>query len=505
MRADSAVFEEFRGCAAPRVIAPILANIRRFLKHQTIAYNFHVLLCVSSSHKTASFPVLERLASAGDASSVFTARSEFFDGAVVVATCNRFEAYLDVDQPERTDPRLAIEAAWRALSAHTGLPYETLRENSEVRLEDDVVEHLFSVSSGLESLVVGETEISGQVADALLRARSAGTTTAVLERLFQNAAKTSREVKNGTDLVHAGRSLVRLALDMCDTRIADWSALRVLLIGTGQYARVTVAALRDHGVRDIAVHSASGRAKAFAAHREVRAVDPAQLDTEIASADVIVTCTTAPHTVLDKGGLQHARSRAVEATTASTGPAPCPQLPARQLIIDLGMPRNVALDVSELPDVDLLDLETIKLHAPLEQLASADNARAVVEAATTSFHQQRNQQRVGRALGELKQRFFAALDEEISRSTAHEPSHANTEKALRHLVGVLLNEPMQQARAMAAEDRQGEFVDALSAIYGIEVPEDDLTAGCGRCPIAHQLETRRDDSAGEGHPLRDAS
>lgn len=469
-----------------------------------------VLLCVSSSHKNAPFSLLEGLSGAADAARTLTSRNEFFSGAVVVATCNRFEAYLDVRQPEGSDPRLAVVAAWQAVCAHTGVEYEDLKTGSAVYVGDAAAQHLFSVTAGLESLVVGETEISGQVANALEHARKIGTTTSDLERLFQTAAKTSRDVKNQTKLGRMGRSIVQLALDLSDSRIVDWSRLRVLLVGTGQYARVTVAALKTRGVTDIAVHSASGRAEHFAEMRELRAVKPERLTHELACADLIVTCTTSPHTVIDAALLRASRteaahtgvSRAAVEATGSDADAPgcpfdhgsvgsvaaVPNLPARQLVIDLGMPRNVAVDVTDLPEVELLDLETIKLHAPLSELRSSDDARSLVDEAAQSFHQQRNQQRVGRGLAQLKAMFFDKLDAEIERSRRHEPSQANTEKALHHLVGVLLNTSMQRSRELAAEDRPHDFVDALEALYGIQVdmPDEDAET-CGRCPIAHEL------------------
>ena len=123
------------------------------------------------------------------------------------------------------------------------------------RIGADIAGHLFAVSSGLESLVVGEAEIAGQVSRALEAARGLGTTTPDLERLFQRASRTSSAVQQRTLVGTAGRNIVRLALDLAGSRFADWTSVRVLLIGTGTYARATLAALRDHGVREIGVYS----------------------------------------------------------------------------------------------------------------------------------------------------------------------------------------------------------------------------------------------------------
>src|SRR5690606_23739787 len=119
-------------------------------------------------------------------------------------------------------------------------------------------------SSGLKSVVIGEDEIAGQVRRALDQSRASGVVSSSLERLFQAAARTSKAVKSTTAVGRADRSLVRLGLDLAASRIPDWSATRVRVIGTGQYAAMTIAALRDRGVTEVEVYSPSGRAAAFA-------------------------------------------------------------------------------------------------------------------------------------------------------------------------------------------------------------------------------------------------
>jgi glutamyl-tRNA reductase len=173
----------------------------------------------------------------------------------------------------------------------------------------DVVQHLFAVSSGLESVVVGETEISGQVRRALEDARRNGTTTSELERLFQEAAHTSRGVKTRTRIGAAGRSLVRLGLELASSRITDWAQTRVLLVGTGSYAATTIAALRDRGAQHIQVFSPSGRAPWFAAkHDLVAATD---LRTAIGTSDVVITCTSSEVPVVEACDLDDGARRIV--------------------------------------------------------------------------------------------------------------------------------------------------------------------------------------------------
>lgn len=404
-----------------------------------------MLICLTASHQNASFDLLERLSiGAPSAASTLVDSSDFVSGAVVLATCNRFEAYLDVDEPLTAASAVAVEATIQAMSEASGVEADDLRQSTSVITGEGVVEHLFAVSSGLESVVVGEDEISGQVRRALERARVDGTTSSDLERLFQQASHTSRGVKNRTNVGGAGRSLVRLALELASSRVTDWAEARILLVGTGQYAATTVAALRDRGAVDIGVYSASGRAGWFAAKHSVTA--HSDLADAIAWSDVLITCTS------------------------TTEPLVVPEVVAagaRRLVIDLGLPRNVDPLVARVDGVELLDLETISLHAPIAELHAADDARALVSSAAAEFHAVAAEQSLSPAVVALRKHVFDILDAEIDRARSRGDSSDRTEQALRHLASVLLHTPSKRARELAREGRGEDFRDALEALFGL--------------------------------------
>ncbi len=404
-----------------------------------------MLICLTASHQNASFDLLERLSiGAPSAASTLVDSSDFVSGAVVLATCNRFEAYLDVDEPLTAASAVAVEATIQAMSEASGVEADDLRQSTSVITGEGVVEHLFAVSSGLESVVVGEDEISGQVRRALERARVDGTTSSDLERLFQQASHTSRGVKNRTNVGGAGRSLVRLALELASSRVTDWAEARILLVGTGQYAATTVAALRDRGAVDIGVYSASGRAAWFGAKHSVTA--HSDLADAIAWSDVLITCTS------------------------TTEPLVVPEVVAagaRRLVIDLGLPRNVDPLVARVDGVELLDLETISLHAPIAELHAADDARALVSSAAAEFHAVAAEQSLSPAVVALRKHVFDILDAEIDRARSRGDSSDRTEQALRHLASVLLHTPSTRARELAREGRGEDFRDALEALFGL--------------------------------------
>lgn len=428
-----------------------------------------VLLCVSASHKTASFELLERLSvPSTPVAPLIAAHDECVQGAVVVATCNRFEAYVDMDEPVTAAVALGIEATLAAIEAATGVPASELEGGYTVLGGSEVAEHLFSVASGLESVVVGEGEIAGQVRRALTESRTLGTTSAELERLFQRASEAQRDVKNSTAIGRAGRSLVRLGLELADSRIADWSTQRVLLVGTGAYAAATVAALRDQGAEDISVHSPSGRAAKFALKHGLRAVSAETFPSAVTHADLVITCTTAEHYVLSAATFAAGRGAYETAVTTSACPV---DHTARRLVIDLGLPRNVDPDVATVAGVDLLDLETIRLHAPLEELQATDAARDLVRDAARRFTSVGERKNITPAVVALRAHVFGVLDAEVARVRARGDEGGQTEQALRHLVGVLLHTPTTRAHELAESGRADEYVDALSALFGIEVTD----------------------------------
>jgi glutamyl-tRNA reductase len=187
-----------------------------------------VLLCLTANHRNASFDLLEKLSfAAPDAVAGLVESTDAVRGAVVLATCNRFEAYLEIADGGAS---AAADAVVDVMSRASDLPSADLRAAITVLRSDEVVTHLFAVTSGLESVVVGEDEIAGQVGRALQRARVDGTTSGDLEQLFQRATQTSRGVKTRTSVGGAGRSLVRLALELASSRVLDWSLARVLIV-----------------------------------------------------------------------------------------------------------------------------------------------------------------------------------------------------------------------------------------------------------------------------------
>ncbi len=399
------------------------------------------LLTLTASHHDVDLDLLERLTAAGSAGAAVAADASV-TGCVVLATCNRFEVYLD-----SRDPDVAYKAAAHAVADAAGLdPVAAARVLRPVVGERDVAEHLFAVASGLESMVVGEREITGQVRRALDAARGAGTTTPSLERLFQTASRASRVVVARTGLGRGGRSLVSVALGLA-AQEAPLVGARVLLIGTGSYARTAVAALRSHHVGRIAVHSVSGRAGLLAEDLDLDVAGG--LADELAAADVVVGCSGASGPVV---GVEEVRA----AMAVSGGPG---------VLVDLALRRDIDPAVAGL-GIPLIDLATVRRHVEPPEVAQA---RAVVAEQADEFAAALAETELVPVVVALRGRVHEILEDELRRLPADHGPEA--EAALRRFAARLLHTPVARARDHARAGRSAEYRDAVETLLGVEVPD----------------------------------
>lgn len=357
------------------------------------------LLSFTASHHDLDLETLERLSSgAHRVVESDLVRCDPISGAVVLATCNRFEVYVDVVEQADGGPvnDLAREHAARevarVVAASSTLTPDEAHAALTVRTGEDVARHLFSVASGLDSMVVGERQIAGQVKRALEASRPAGTTTAPLERLFQAAARASKRVSNETALSAAGRSLVSLGLDLAGADLPPWGQVRTLLVGTGSYAGASFAALRARGVTDVRVFSRSGRADAFVSSHAADGVDVRPADdllVELEDVDLVVACsgggrvgdpTASLRPALDAAQVLGARARAAKAAgdDATTRPL---------VVLDLALTRDVAPQVADVDGVLLYDLAALQARAPHVSGAAVAEAAAIVDHAAEHFLQ----------------------------------------------------------------------------------------------------------------------
>ena len=408
-----------------------------------------VLVMVGASHHDVPLEGIESLAHAGkQAAKALVASCPEINGAVVLSTCNRYELYLDASRFHE-----AIDAATTFLTVRATAGIAHGEDFLRVRVGIAVAQHLYSVTSGLESMVIGEDEVAGQVRGALATAQRQGTTTAPLERLMQRALATSKSVTNSTGLGAAGRSIVTVGLDLVEQRHGELGDKHAVVIGTGAYARVVVAALQRRGCSSIAVHSTSGRAQAFAHSHHIQWVPTDALPQAVAEADIVVACSGALVPVID-----------VQAVSARTSAQPLP-------IIDLALSPDVDDRVRSMESVDVIDLHDIGRHAPAEHASAILEAQQIVEDAVADFEQAETGREADPAVVAMRAYVTTIVNSEIARAERRlEPEAAQeVARALHRVSNALLHTPSVRAQELA---RNGDFTDyrkAMHTLFGIEI------------------------------------
>ena len=414
-----------------------------------------VFLSLVASHSQLDLETVAQISASADGLAAASVNgSAAINGAVVLATCNRFEVYADVEQVDD-----AAEHLVSTLAQSTDLSPDFLARRLTTLEGEPVIEHLFSVGAGLDSAVVGEREIAGQVRRALAQAQQEKTTTSNLTRLFQNATRAAKEVGSNTDLGLQGKSVVSVALDLAEELMAgdrDWSEQDVVLFGTGSYAGATMALLKERGVKRISVYSHSGRAADFTAKRGGFPLSEELLPQALREADVIVGCSG--------GGHQLSRAE-LEELRVKNHPL---------IAIDMALTHDFDPTLVELPDAELITLESVRMAAPTEQAMAVHAAGRIVKKATAEFAAAQREREADFAIVALRQHTKTVLDAEIAKVRAQHGCSAAAEEvelAMRRMVRQLLHVPTVRARELAGEGRTDEYVAALETLYGLEISE----------------------------------
>lgn len=437
-----------------------------------------------ASHQDVDLDTVARLSS-GAASVLSALPASGAGGAVVLSTCNRVEVYAEADDGDvaRTHNTLV-----KAIAAETDLPYATVDGTFRLLDSEATTRHLFEVASGLDSAVVGEREIAGQVRRALVEAREAGTATGTLVRLFEGATRTAKDVGSQTALGATGRSVVTVALDLAEElrgvvteeEAEDfWAEANVLLIGTGSYAGTTLAQLTDRGATAVAVHSSSGRAEQFVADRGgwAMALGGQQIAGALAEADVVIGCSGS--------GRQVSPAQLLALREGARHPV---------TLLDLAITRDFDPAVAELDRVDLITLEDVRLAAPEQAASAVAEARTLVEHSLREFSDSQRGRTADTAIKALREHTLEALDAELEKVRRRHGCTGPAEEiefALRHMVRRLLHTPTVRARTLAAEGRLDEYERALEVLFDLRLPAAPAAADPSGCPVA-----QRDPDAG---------
>ena len=383
--------------------------------------------------------------------------------AVVLTTCNRAEIYVGCDDTETTQRDLT-----RFMSRFHDVPEHELASHLYVHTGVDVARHLFRVAAGLDSLVVGEPQIFGQVKDAYAVASSERRTGALLNKLFPYAFSVGKRVRAETGLGEGAVSVSYAAISLARKIFGSLKDLAVLVVGAGEMAELTATHLQSQQVRRIAVTSRTlARADALARKVDGTAVDWAAIDDELLEADIVVTATGATTPLISaptvNGVMRARRNRPL-------------------FVIDIGLPRDVEPAAGELEQVFLYNLDDLRANVS-ENLARRQEqtarAEAMVSDHVAGFLVWLRSRGTIPTVVALRRRFESVRQAEIERlepklNGLSPEARARVEEVTRLVVQKLLLTPTERLKTVSDEATAAQYAEVITQLFSLA---DDPPAG----------------------------
>jgi glutamyl-tRNA reductase len=428
------------------------------------------LLALGVSHRTAPLALRERLAlTEGRAAGVVGAlvSDEPISEAAALSTCNRTELYLVV-----SDPVEAEAHALGVLAREAGIrPTELLGPLYSLR-GSEAARHLYRVTTGLDSIIVGEAEIQGQVKRAYELALVEGGTGPVLNRMFRGALAAGKRARTETAVGEKGVSIPSVAVELVQRTLGDLPSRRVLLVGAGETSELTARALAARGAQAVFIaNRRHNRAIGLAQRFGGRAVRIDELPSQLESADIVVSTTNSPHHLIERSELEQVME----------------QREGRPLLlIDLAVPRDIDPGCREIEGVSLYDVDevqAIQRRNASGREAEARRAGAILDGELARFEHWLGSQEVVPTIAALRER----ADEIVSRVLAENEARWESlsaadrdriELMARAVASRLLHEPT--LRIKSAADREDGYlqVSALRELFGLDAgTEPDADQG----------------------------
>jgi glutamyl-tRNA reductase len=429
------------------------------------------VLVVGLSHKSAPVSVLERAAVSGDALSKLlhdVALLPDIAETFVISTCNRVEVYAEVGRFHG-----GVAGVCELLSRHSGISQHELTSCLYVHYEDRAVQHLLAVSSGLESMVVGEGQILGQVRSALKLAGDQGTLGRSLRDLGRLALRTGKRARAETGIDRLGLSLVSVGIDLAVPGLTSLnrdagalSGLNVLVVGAGAMSGLAVATAARAGAARLTVANRT-RAKAerlaagVADEVESAVADLTDLPAAMAAADLVISCTGAVNLVI---------------TEATVREVLAGRRPGHELVLlDLAMPRDVDPAVSDLPGVRVIGLDDLRGTSGGVGADEMAAVRAIVDEEFAAYGSAAKAARVTPTVVALRAKAATVVDTELTRlagrlSEEGVSGHALEEMAqtVRRVVDKLLHAPTVRVKELASSPDGEEYAAALRVLFDLD-------------------------------------
>lgn len=444
------------------------------------------ILLFGVSHRSAPVSVLERLSfDESDQIKIVDRmlQSSLVTEAMVLSTCNRVEVYAVVDAFHG-----GLAVIGQALSDYSGMSMGDLTKYAYVRYSEAAVDHLFAVASGLDSAVVGEQQVLGQVRRAYAAAEANRTVGRVLHELAQRALSVGKRVHSETAIDAAGASVVSVALGMAERKLGGLSGKTAAVIGAGAMGALSAVHLTRAGIGHIHVLNRSlSRAQRLA--RKIResgvkseALILDRLADVLVDADVVISCTGAVGPVVSLADVHHA----LAAARREEANAPL-------VLCDLGMPRDIDPAVAGLPGVCVVDVDRVQ-REPSAHAAAADvdAARHIVAAEVASYLAGQRMAEVTPTVTALRQRAADVVEAELLRLDNRLPGLEGAQReevarTVRRVVDKLLHAPTVRIKQLASAPGGDSYAEALRELFELDQTAVDsvaAVAATGELPLA---------------------
>lgn len=421
------------------------------------------------SHRSAPIALLEAVAldPGGAAALAVAVRSgENVNETLVLATCNRVEIYADV-----VTFHGAVAEISAALASASGVPLADLREHLYVHYEDRAVAHVFSVAAGLESMAIGEGQILGQLRLALRSAQMRGQAGGVLSALFQQALRVGKRAHSETGIDTVSISLVEAGLRRAAELLGPLSESRVLVIGAGSMSSLATATISRLGAAELVIINRTlAKAEHLAAATGARALPLDELEVALSKADLVISCS---------GALAHViTAQTLMGPAAQTRTAYSP-VGRPRMFMDLGLPRNIAAEIGDLPDeyvIGLGELDAI-LASDGQYTPHVQAVGDLVTAEVAGYLTMRRAQEVAPAVALLRSRAADVVTAELRRLSQRLPDDLSDEArgeirlAVHRVVEKLLHTPTVRAKTLVAGSEGPDYARALRELFDLDPHE----------------------------------
>lgn len=436
------------------------------------------VLLFGVSHRSAPVSVLEQLSTdESDQAKIIdeVLQSSLVTEAMVLSTCNRVEVYAVVEAFHG-----GLSVIGQVLSEHSGMGLNDLTKYAYVRYAEAAVEHLFAVTSGLDSVVMGEQQVLGQVRRAYAAAEANHTVGRTLHELAQRALSVGKRVHTETGIDSAGASVVSVSLEMAEKRVNGLAGRTAVVVGAGAMGALAAKHLVRAGVDRINVVNRSlPRARRLAeniAELGVTAHPYAleDISSVLATADVVVSSTGAVRPVMSLADVHLGLA-------ARDGDRPL-------VMCDLGMPRDIDVAVAGLPGVHVIDMERIQREPTARAAASdAEAARSIVAAEVASYLAGQRMAEVTPTVTALRQRAADVVEAELLRLDNRLPgldsSHRDeVARTVRRVVDKLLHAPTVRVKQLAGAPGGDSYAEALRELFELDPQAVDAVSG-GELPL----------------------